>query len=111
MSSLAPCVRHSRVPLAVLAIVGAGATAQAPRYLNNGADIVYLYGDPSVAGDLYWMVWPRQTLIAPSGQIEVSALRFDLYDTDWTTPPNFYDFLVGPGVTNALGVIEPDLAS
>lgn len=113
--------------VAGLVIAGAVTAQNAPnnrRPLHNGGDVVFIYGDPSVgasagsgfidtSGDLYWMVWPRQAMIASSGSTEMSGAFFGLFDTDWTDGAPFFDMLFGPGTANpndALN-IAPDFSA
>jgi hypothetical protein len=112
--------------VAGLVIAGAVTAQNTPnnrRNLNNGGDVVFIYGDPTVgasagsgaidtSGDLYWMVWPRQAMIASSGSTEMSGASFGLFDTDWTDSAPTFDILFGPGVTNGTnGSIEPDFSA
>lgn len=96
------------------------------RALDNGGDVVFIYGDPTVgasagsgfidtSGDLYWMVTPRQALIASSGGTEMSGASFGFFDTDWTdvtTGNPLFDVLFGPGAPNGAvpGNIGPDFS-
>jgi hypothetical protein len=102
--------RSSSLAFLWLALPCLPISAQNPRSLNNGGEVVLNLGDPSVAGDLYWMVWPRQCLVSPSGSVEVSQVTFELYDTDWSTSAQFFDVVFGPGTTSPSGVIEPDFS-
>lgn len=97
-----------------LVIAGAVTAQNTPnnrRDLNNGVDVVFIYGDPTVgasagsgfidtSGDLWYLVHPRQSMIASSGSTEASGAQFEIYDGNWTTPATYYDVLFGPGALN-----------
>jgi hypothetical protein len=91
--------------------------------LENGADVMFLYSDPSVGfatgtfppdfgGDLFWKVLPRDVLLASGGTLEISTLEFAIYDTDPVTPAPIYDLMLTRGKPSAAfpGSIEPDFA-
>jgi hypothetical protein len=97
-----------------LVIAGAVTAQNTPnnrRDLNNGADVVFIYGDPTVgasagsgfidtSGDLWWLVHPNHSMIASGGSSEVPSLDFEIYAGDWTVPVLYYDVLFGPGTAN-----------
>lgn len=115
--------------LAAGLVIAGVVTAQNPpnnrRDLNNGVDVVFIYGDPTVgatagsgfidtSGDLWWAVHPRGSMIASSGSSEVGSVNFELYDGDWTTPATIYDVLFGPGANANPGDplnITPDFSA
>lgn len=125
-------IRPGRLASALAALVAIAATAFAQANpnnendlpLHNGADIVFLYSDPSVgaptgtyppdfvSGDLFWKVYPKEALLSPTGALEISGLQLSVLDTDWTTKPAFYDLMFTRGVPSATspGTIEPDFA-
>ena len=94
--------------------------------LNNGGEVFLILNSPSVAfdpstgiGDLFWKAFPGDRLLAhehgPSGAatMEIDGFNEQLFDTDWTTPPPFYDRLIGPAVTSAVAActVEPAFLS
>jgi hypothetical protein len=110
--------------LVIAGVVTAQNTPNNRRTLNNGGDVVFIYGDPTIgasagsgnidtSGDLYWMVTPRQAFISSSGSAEMSGAFFALFDTDWTDSAPFFDMLFGPGTANpaVAGNIIPDFSA
>ncbi len=84
--------------------------------LNNGAEVTLPGSNPSVGGlngDLFWKVLPGDRVLAYSGPlgqaVQVSGFHEGLFDTDWSTSPDFYDRLIGPALpsTTAPGNLEP----
>ncbi len=115
---------HSRplLSLALLAGIPALVSAQAASNeitMSNGGDEFLLPPSPTVAGDLYWRALPGDRLLAhqhgPAGAktMEISGFYEELFDTDWSTTPQFFDRLVGPAVPapGAPCALQPDLAS
>ena len=84
--------------------------------LSNGDDVLFFYSSPTVGGDLYWRALPGDRLLAhqhgPAGDatMELSGFYEDLFDTDWSTSPVFYDRHVGRAlpVPGAPCALEPD---
>ena len=98
--------------------------------LCNGGDGFFIYDDPSLGfptgtfppdhagGNWIWKVFPAAALRVADGalsshQIEWTGITVTLADTDWTTPPSFYDLIVTTGTSTGLGSgnIGPDFAS
>jgi hypothetical protein len=106
----------------LLAGIPALASAQIPSNeitMSNGGDAFLLPPSPSVAGDLYWRALPGDRVLAhqhgPAGvtTMEISGFYEELFDTDWSTTPLFFDRLIGPAVPapGAPCALQPDLAS
>ncbi len=89
--------------------------------LNNGAEQYFFLSDPSVSpsygagpvdasGDHYWKVFPRDVLDHPSGTMEITGVSFFIADSDWTTPPDYWDVILARGQASVVnpGTIEPD---
>jgi hypothetical protein len=84
--------------------------------MSNGGDTLFFYSDPSAPGDLYWRALPGDRLLAhqhgPAGDatMELSGFYEDLFDTDWSTTPVFFDRHVGRAlpVAGAPCALEPD---
>ena len=118
-------LRLSHVVAAGMLIAGVAVAQNIPNNnhdLNNGTDIVYIYGDPSIgappgfvnlSGDLWWRVYPKDSLISATGTLEVPSFDWEIYDTDWTTSAVMFDTGWGPGVNNTAfpGNIAPDFSS
>jgi hypothetical protein len=83
--------------------------------LSNGGDALFFYSDPSAAGDLFWRALPGDRLLAhqhgPTGDatMEYTGCYEEIYDTDWSTSPSFFDRHVGPAlpVPGAPCALEP----
>ena len=110
------------IPAAAVLAIAAPASAQTNDLpLNNGSDVVFLYSQPSVGstpgawGDLFWKAFPGDRLMShqhgPAGArtMEISGFYEELFDTDWTTSPAFYDRIVGPASPSGLAActLEP----
>lgn len=117
-----------RACLAALALACAARAQLTPQIgndlpLNNEGDVFFLFSDPSVGastgsfppdfgGDLYWKVLPRDVLRTPSGTIELSALEFEITDSDPSTPAAPFDLMITRGKPSAIfpGAIQPDFS-
>jgi len=117
-----------RASLAALALACAARAQLTPQVgndlpLNNEADTMFVYSDPSVGsttsgfppdfgGDLFWKVLPRDVLRSPTGTLELSALEFEISDSDPSTPAAPYDLMITRGKPSAIfpGAIEPDFS-
>jgi hypothetical protein len=97
--------------------------------LNNGADVVYLYSSPSsgfsaaafppdATGDLYWRAhsgagFMRDATntggVVTAQDMEIDGYFESLFDTDWSTPPDFYGRLetLAYGDLAGTGYLEP----
>ncbi|MEM7310123.1 MAG: hypothetical protein AAF682_25835 [Planctomycetota bacterium] len=112
----------SLVALLAAAALGSHAAAQvssndAP--LNNGGDVLFLYplpsigatpgGPPDINGDLFWRAHAGVDFMANIDASGAAAMEIDgyheaLWDTDWTTPPDFYTRTHGPALPDAGGL-------
>jgi hypothetical protein len=111
--------------LLAAAVLAAPAAAQSGRNdvpLNNGADVAFTYSDPSVGasvgtvppaidGDLYWKVLPGDRILQHQTElgafVEIDGYLEMLWDTQWTTPPDFYDRSHGSALAGGNGTLEP----
>ena len=92
---------------------------------NNGSDVLFTYSDPSsgftsgavppdFTGDLFYFILPGSSFMNDVDSVIGSAMEIDGYletisDTDWSTPPDFYNRMHGPAVPDSLGLggLEP----
>jgi hypothetical protein len=113
-------VARSFAVAGVLALTAGLATAQGrshesnPMFLNNGADLVYIFSDPSVGSttgqfppyyqsDLFTKTYPGDALLTWDGVVEISGQQEAIFDTDWTTSPSIYARLMGGTCDNPGG--------
>ena len=103
--------------LCALASLGAAPTAAQGAndlILNNGVDRLFVFSDPSIGSpagtfppdwtsDLFYKVFPRETVHAPDGDLLLTGLNLVIYDTDWTTSPDFFDMFLSAGIESSLG--------
>jgi hypothetical protein len=113
-------------PAHVLAVIAALAPAGLSQNsndtpLSNGGETFVFFSDPSAGttvgtiGDVYWRAYPGDRLLAhahgPTGEttMEIEGFYEELYDTDWSTTPHFYERHVGPAlpVPGAPCALEP----
>ena len=85
---------------------------------DNGTDVVFLFSDPSVGSDLFWKAHPAGALKSPvpaaTPAMQLVGFEYQLFDTDWNTPPIIYDVLISTGQVGTsgplAGVITPNFA-
>ncbi len=114
--------RKRVVPFLLLLLAGPAAGQSNVVPLNNGGDALQLYSDPSAgfppgsvppdaAGDLFWKVLPGDRVlnhVTAGGQtMEIDGYIGALFDTDWTTSPDFYDRTHGSALPAFNGALEP----
>ncbi len=107
------------LPIATALAAAGLADAQNELVLNNGPDVSWYVNDPSVGspvgtfppdwnGELFWKVYPRETLLAADGDLSVTGLSLVVLDSNWSTSPDFHDFFLSRGQpSSTVGGIEP----
>jgi hypothetical protein len=102
--------------LTALAAAASAQEVQNDTPLSNGGDILFIPFTTSAPGDLYWRALPGDRVLAhqhgPAGSatMELSGFYEDLWDSDWSTTPHFFDRHVGHAlpVIGAPCALEPD---
>ena len=111
---------HMILPLCLLALPALGQANSNDVPLNNGGDVMFVSSSPSVgapsgtvppdaAGDLWYKVLPGNRLLrhGEPPSVVIDGYYETLWDTDWSTPPDFHDRTHGPAVLGAAGALEP----
>ncbi len=95
----------------MLALATASAQSSNDTPLNNGAEALFFFSDPSAAGDLYWRAHTGANMINDvdaglgGSFMEIDGYYESLYDSNWLTSPLLYTRTH----TGMLGLV-PDLA-
>jgi len=108
--------------LLLLPIVASAQSGSNDMPLNNGGDLLAIplgtsvgaptgTVPPSLTGDLYWKVLAGDRVLhhqtAAGATMEINGYVEDLYDTDWSTMPSFYDRSHGAALPEPNGGLQP----
>lgn len=115
-------MRPSQFLAAVVMSAGAVFAQSNDVPLSNGSDVAFTYSDPSIGaptgtvppdlnGDLYWTVLPGDRVLYHETDlgafVEIDGYLETIWDTHWTTSPDFYDRSHGSALPGINGTLEP----
>ncbi len=111
---------HSLLPLCLLTLPAFGQANSNDVPLNNGGDVMFIFSSPSIGapsgtvppdstGDLYYKVLPGDRLLrhATPASVVIDGYYESIFDSNFSTSPDFYDRTHGPAVIGASSTFEP----